>query len=270
MESPDALLARVAALCDAKLPSIEARYILGQELGQGRFSIVRLATCRRTGRQFAAKVVENSMFDDEESVEAFETEVRILRTLEHPLVVKLEEVLMCAEETYLLIELLTGGELFTQIAEEGALDEPGAKRLFAQVVIITVYLHGLGIAHRDIKPENLMFADEGRRCLKLIDFGYAGTIRAAATGAAAGGAGAGAGAGGAAGGAGAAGTPATAATARPTPAPGSEGLLTGLCGTPDYVAPEVLSWYEEGSEGQPYGLSSDVWSLGTCCLRPGW
>lgn len=83
---------RVAVLCDAHVASITERYELGEELGQGRFSIVQTATNRLTGLRCAAKVVENETFDDEENVEAFEAEVRILRTLDHPHIVRLIEV----------------------------------------------------------------------------------------------------------------------------------------------------------------------------------
>mmetsp|Transcript_15618 Transcript_15618/g.47722 ORF Transcript_15618/g.47722 Transcript_15618/m.47722 type:complete len:400 (-) Transcript_15618:256-1455(-) len=210
---------RVRSLCDAFAPTLATRYTLGKELGEGRFSLVLNATCTQTGQHFAAKEVTNDTFADEENVEAFEQEVKILKQLAHPFVVHLREVVCCAEATYIIIELLGGGELFTQLAEEGAMDEVEAQRVFAQVALATRYLHTSRIAHRDIKPENIMYVDATREQVKLIDFGYAGVVT-------------------------------------------DDQPLTGLCGTPDYVAPEVLTWYDEDKEGQPYTESADLWSLG--------
>ncbi|KAG8468786.1 hypothetical protein KFE25_007304 [Diacronema lutheri] len=138
---------RVLALCDARLSSMDERYELGAELGQGRFSTVVVATHRATGARFAAKAVDNDAFAEEETVDAFEAEVSILRAVDHPHVVRLAEVVTAQSSpcTYLLIELMRGGELFTQVLEEGPLDELRAKRLFAQVALATASLHAQAI-----------------------------------------------------------------------------------------------------------------------------
>lgn len=94
--SPDG---RVRALCDVVCTDISELYVLGDELGKGRFSTVRAAESVGSGRRYALKVVENAALNDEEHLEALEQEVRILRMLEHPYIVKLKEVVMTTEQT---------------------------------------------------------------------------------------------------------------------------------------------------------------------------
>jgi len=211
--------ARLKALADADVTSISAVYALGEELGRGRFSIVRCATHLKENVGYAVKEVENESLDDEENLEALETEIKILRKLRHPHIVNLKEVVLTDDYTYIIMELLSGGELFNRIVEKVCFPEAEAKDLFAQILTSMQYLHSLDIVHRDVKPENILYVSEGSTKVKLIDFGYAGIWKA-------------------------------------------EQPLTGLCGTPDYVAPEVLTWYDEDDVGTPYGKGSDMWSLG--------
>lgn len=168
----------------------------------------------------APQVVENSSLTDEENLEALETEIAILRQLNHPHIVSLKEVVTTPSDTYIVMELLGGGELFNRIVDDGPFPEPKAASLFAQILFAMEHLHEQNIVHRDIKPENILYIEKGGLDIKLIDFGYAGLW-----------------------------------------APDKQ--LTGLCGTPDYVAPEVLTWYDDDDEkGTPYGKGSDLWSMG--------
>eukprot|EP00307_Rebecca_sp_RCC1486_P012152 CAMPEP_0119405748 /NCGR_PEP_ID=MMETSP1335-20130426/335_1 /TAXON_ID=259385 /ORGANISM="Chrysoculter rhomboideus, Strain RCC1486" /LENGTH=347 /DNA_ID=CAMNT_0007429789 /DNA_START=100 /DNA_END=1143 /DNA_ORIENTATION=- len=214
---------RVRALSDVVAKDIAELYRMGEQLGEGRFSTVHAGEAVNTGKRFALKVVDNKTLNDEENLEALEQEVRILRMLEHPYVVKLKEVVMTNDATYMCMELLAGGELFGKIVEQGPYPEAPAAVLFAKLVIGVEFLHSKQVVHRDLKPENVLFvsgAGEQPTDIKIIDFGYAGIWTASAQ-------------------------------------------LTGLCGTPDYVSPEVISWYdEEAAKGRPYGKASDVWSMG--------
>jgi len=180
---------------------------------------VRGAVYLKEGNKYAVKVVENNSLGDEENLDALETEIAILRKLDHPHIVALKEVVVTEKETYIVMELLSGGELFNRIVEQGRFSEQAAAALFAQILLSMEYLHSLNIVHRDVKPENILYVKEGSVEIKLIDFGYAGVWEASKQ-------------------------------------------LTGLCGTPDYVAPEVLTWYEDDENGTPYGKGSDLWSLG--------
>jgi len=211
--------ARLKALADADVTNISAVYSMGEELGRGRFSVVRGAIHLKENVGYAVKEVENESLDDEENLEALETEIKILRKLRHPHIVNLKEVVTTETFTYIVMELLSGGELFHRIVEKGCFPEEEAQRLFAQILMSMNYLHEMNIVHRDVKPENILYCSTGANEIKLIDFGYAGIWSV-------------------------------------------EKPLTGLCGTPDYVAPEVLSWYDDDETGKPYGKGSDMWSMG--------
>jgi calcium/calmodulin-dependent protein kinase I len=211
---------RIKALADVEVTGIESIYTLGDELGRGRFSVVQRATHLKEQATYAIKLVKNEELEDDENMEALETEISILRKMKHPYIVQLKEVVTTDENTYLVMELLGGGELFERIVEKGAFTEEEGAALFAQILLSMEYLHKLNIVHRDVKPENILYSHRDGTDIKLIDFGYAGIWR-------------------------------------------PDQQLTGLCGTPDYVAPEVLSWYDESDEkGIPYGASSDMWSMG--------
>jgi len=210
---------RIKNLADHIVDDISKLYKLGDELGRGRFSVVNSAVHVKEQRGYAVKVVENKSLSDEENLEALETEIDILRKLNHPHIVSLKEVVVSTEDTYIVMELLSGGELFNRIVDKGPFAEAEAASLFAQILLSMEYLHSRNIVHRDVKPENILYLSSGADQIKLIDFGYAGVWAA-------------------------------------------EKPLTGLCGTPDYVAPEVLSWYDDEDNGTPYGKGSDLWSLG--------
>jgi len=210
---------RIKKLATWVLDDISKMYQLGDELGRGRFSVVQHATHLKENQSYAVKVVENKSLADDENLEALETEIDILRQLDHPYIVSLKEVVVTSKDTYIVMELLSGGELFNRIVENGSFTEAEAASLFAQILLSMEYLHSLNIVHRDVKPENILYLTEGANQIKLIDFGYAGMWS-------------------------------------------EEKPLTGLCGTPDYVAPEVLTWYEDDEHGTPYGKGSDLWSLG--------
>ena len=80
------------ALLQVRVDDVAAMYTLGDELGRGRFSVVQAATHKVEGSRYAVKVVENGTLDDEENLEALETEITILRRLSHPHIVQLKEV----------------------------------------------------------------------------------------------------------------------------------------------------------------------------------
>ena len=96
----------------------QAGYSLGEMLGEGRFSQVMLGTHNKSGQQFAVKVVEQSALEeDEEAAEALRIEVEVLkRASRHPNVVALHAVIRTPTATYLIMELMRGGELFVSVA----------------------------------------------------------------------------------------------------------------------------------------------------------
>ena len=148
--------------------------------------------------------------------EQLKREIAVMKLLKHDNIVQLKEVLHTQKHIYLILELITGGELFDKIVEAKKFDEATARKYFQQLVLGIYYCHQQGIAHRDLKPENLLV--DGNDNLKISDFGLSNLQR---------------------GGAGGGGT-----------------LLQTVCGTPNYVAPEVLK--EKGYNG----ITADIWSCG--------
>ena len=99
-------------------------------------------------------------------------EVSITKLIQHPRVVQLYEVLASKTKIYLVLELVTGGELFDLLAKEKKFGEVKARHFFKQLVDGIMCCHGKGIVHRDIKLENLLLDANGD--LKISDFGLSG------------------------------------------------------------------------------------------------
>jgi len=170
--------------------------------------------------------------EDEEALEMLEAEVLALRRAAGaPNVVKLHQVVESADAIWLAMERVPGRELFEVVEERGALPSAFVGSLMKQLLAALTALADLGVVHRDVKPENMMVSEEhtDSPVLTLIDFGYAALL-----------------------------------------GEGGEGTqeLSGVAGSPEYAAPEVLSWLEvEADEtgtafGEPYDAGCDVWSVG--------
>ncbi|EKX53911.1 hypothetical protein GUITHDRAFT_63893 [Guillardia theta CCMP2712] len=163
------------------------------------------------------EMMKSNVKKDEE--EHLKEEVRISTIVgSHDNIVYLKEFVENKDRYYLVLEYLSGGELFDRIVEAdgGHFTEKDASRIMQQVMSALNYLHGKKIAHRDLKPENFLLVDNSpvkQARIKIADFGFACSAEG----------------------------------------PNS---LQGLCGSPGYVAPEVLK------EKDGYGLPVDMWSMG--------
>lgn len=106
-----------------------------------------------------------------DELEAIKSEVQILNTLDHPNIVKYYETYDDPKNIYLVMEHISGGELFDKIAkqENQVFTESQAAEYMKELFGALAHMHAQGIVHRDIKPENIML-DESES-LKLIDFG---------------------------------------------------------------------------------------------------
>ena len=99
--------------------------------------------------------------------------MRLLQSVSHPNIIRLEEVIDCPAMLVLVLELAEGGELFEQMLRKTVLDEATAKFYFQQMSSAIAYLHDRKICHRDLKPENVLLcsAEDQNPVLKLTDLG---------------------------------------------------------------------------------------------------
>jgi len=185
---------------------------LAEELGRGGFSIVNRCVNKNTGDSFAVKIIAKNQSEDE--INLLKREIDIMSKLKHDHIIQLFDVYDEHDNIYLILELVTGGELFDQIINKGSYSEQDAVNIIKQILEAVSYLHSHGIAHRDLKPENILVTGDNNDVIKVSDFGLSKDF-------------------------------------------GKEKLKTA-CGTPDYVAPEVL-------RGGSYDNTVDVWSIGVIC-----
>ncbi|NXP40680.1 KPSH1 kinase, partial [Leiothrix lutea] len=150
-----------------------------------------------------------------EGREVCESELSVLRRVRHTNIIQLIEVFETQDRVYMVMELATGGELFDRIIAKGSFTERDATRVLQMVLDGVRYLHTLGITHRDLKPENLLYYHPGTDSKIMI-------------------------------------TDFGLASARKK---GDDCLMKTTCGTPEYIAPEILV-------RKPYTNSVDMWALG--------
>jgi len=201
-----------------KKSDIESVYQFEEKLGTGSFAVVKRAVNKLTGDVVAIKIIEKKTLSPQE-LETLTEEVDILQKIDHMHIVKLYDIYETKDHLYMVMELLKGGELFDNIVQKGTYSEKEAAAVMRQILEAVQYLHNRGIAHRDLKPENLIYQEDPDRypCarVKITDFGLAKYLGHDA----------------------------------------STGLMKTACGTPGYVAPEIL-------KGMKYTESIDIWSLG--------
>ena len=193
------------------LGDIAKSYTFGKQLGKGNFSGVSLAVKKSNNETYAIKSINKSKILS--IFNSVESEINLLRSLNHPNIVKLCEVYEDDLYVHLVLEYLAGGELFHLSKKKVLYTEQEVLKIIKPVMEALRYLHSKNIVHRDIKPGNLMFCKpESTSTTKIIDFGLATVVN-----------------------------------------PKVPERLR--CGSPGYIAPEVLN-----SLG--YGSKADVFSMG--------
>jgi len=207
--------------------ALEKYYTVSKKvLGTGSFAVVKLCTDKRTGNQYALKIINKKSIQGRETM--LTTELNVLKKVDHPNVVALHDLFETKNAVYIITDLASGGELFTELLLQRSFTEKDAAHLIRQVLEGVAYLHDHEIVHRDLKPENLLFKDKGENPrLMITDFGLSKILR------------------------------------------NHNDILMTACGTPGYVAPEVLS---QVGHGKPV----DLWSIGVimytllCGYAPFW
>ncbi|ETW05679.1 CAMK/CDPK protein kinase [Aphanomyces invadans] len=144
-----------------------------KELGHGHYGTVRIGTHKITGTKVAIKTIPKVKVSRPETLRR---EIEILRTVDHPNIIKLFEVFEDTRHLHLVTELCTGGELFDRIIARGHYTEADAAKLVRKILDAVKHCHDREICHRDLKPENFLFATKDEAAeLKVIDFGLSRT-----------------------------------------------------------------------------------------------
>ncbi|KAG8483591.1 hypothetical protein CXB51_022467 [Gossypium anomalum] len=198
-------------------PKIKGRvgkYQVGRTIGEGTFAKVKFARNSETGEPVALKILDKDKVLKHKMAEQIKREIATMKLIKHPNVIRLHEVMASKTKIFIVLEFVTGGELFDKIVNHGRMIENEARRYFQQLINAVDYCHSRGVYHRDLKPENLLLDAYGN--LKVSDFGLSALSQQVR----------------------------------------DDGLFHTACGTPNYVAPEVLD--DQGYDG----AMADLWSCG--------
>ncbi|XP_072906883.1 serine/threonine-protein kinase MARK1 isoform X6 [Hemitrygon akajei] len=153
-------------------------YRLLKTIGKGNFAKVKLARHVPTGREVAVKIIDKTQLNPtslqkiklSKRFNKLFREVRIMKILNHPNIVKLFEVIETEKTLYLIMEYASGGEVFDYLVAHGRMKEKEARAKFRQIVSSVEYCHQKCIVHRDLKAENLLL--DADMNIKIADFGF--------------------------------------------------------------------------------------------------
>jgi len=189
-------------------------------VGEGAHAKVMQVAEKSTGRMMAMKVLNKRKVIDMGQVDNIMIERRVLEQINHPFFVNLHYAFQTKDKLYLLLDFCTGGELFYHMKNEVRFSVTRCCLYAAEISCGLDHMHSMGIIYRDLKPENLLIDTEGH--IRFADFGMC--KRALMGG-----------------------------------STGGRERATSVCGTPEYMAPEVI----QGNGKQEYSKGVDWWALGT-------
>ncbi|RXN33682.1 serine threonine- kinase BRSK1-like isoform X1 [Labeo rohita] len=153
-------------------------YRLEKTLGKGQtvnffyrvVGLVKLGVHCITGQKVAIKIVNREKLSESVLMKV-EREIAILKLIEHPHVLKLYDVYENNKYLYLVLEHVSGGELFDYLVKKGRLTPKEARKFFRQIISALDFCHSHSICHRDLKPENLLLDEKNN--IRIADFGMA-------------------------------------------------------------------------------------------------
>ncbi|KAJ7344437.1 hypothetical protein JRQ81_000387 [Phrynocephalus forsythii] len=200
--------------------AIQQIYSFGRKLGQGSFGVVIEVTHKETGVKWAIKKVNREKAGSS-AVKLLEREVSILKTVNHEHIIHLEEVFETPKRVYLVMELCEDGELKEILQKRGQFTENETRHIIQSLASAIAYLHRKDIVHRDLKLENILVKssdidEENEMKLNIKVTDFGLAVQKMG---------------------------------------GSESMFQSTCGTPTYMAPEVISAHD-------YSQQCDVWSIG--------
>ncbi|XP_039643990.1 serine/threonine-protein kinase BRSK1 isoform X7 [Perca fluviatilis] len=145
-------------------------YRLEKTLGKGQTGLVKLGVHCITSQKVAIKIVNREKLSESVLMKV-EREIAILKLIEHPHVLKLHDVYENNKYLYLVLEHVSGGELFDYLVKKGRLTPKEARKFFRQIISALDFCHSHSICHRDLKPENLLLDEKNN--IRIADFGMA-------------------------------------------------------------------------------------------------
>uniref|UniRef100_A0A7N6A3M3 Protein kinase domain-containing protein n=1 Tax=Anabas testudineus TaxID=64144 RepID=A0A7N6A3M3_ANATE len=145
-------------------------YRLEKTLGKGQTGLVKLGVHCVTCQKVAIKIVNREKLSESVLMKV-EREIAILKLIEHPHVLKLHDVYENKKYLYLVLEHVSGGELFDYLVKKGRLTPKEARKFFRQIISALDFCHSHSICHRDLKPENLLLDEKNN--IRIADFGMA-------------------------------------------------------------------------------------------------
>ncbi|XP_063798879.1 serine/threonine-protein kinase BRSK1 isoform X3 [Pseudophryne corroboree] len=145
-------------------------YRLEKTLGKGQTGLVKLGVHCITAQKVAIKIVNREKLSESVLMKV-EREIAILKLIEHPHVLKLHDVYENKKYLYLVLEHVSGGELFDYLVKKGRLTPKEARKFFRQIISALDFCHSYSICHRDLKPENLLLDEKNN--IRIADFGMA-------------------------------------------------------------------------------------------------
>jgi len=182
------------------------KYDLYKTLGQGAFGKVKYAINKETNEAVAIKYLDKEKIQANNMGVQIKREISIMKKINHKNVIHVKDIFATNSKIFIVMELVEGGELFDAISKHGKFSEEKTRFYFCQLLEALTYCHSNGICHRDLKPENILLDRDGN--LKISDFGlatlYVGDNSEEGSSA-------------------------------------RRELLQTTCGTPNYIAPEVLA-----------------------------
>ncbi|XP_021926347.1 serine/threonine-protein kinase BRSK2 isoform X3 [Zootermopsis nevadensis] len=143
---------------------------LEKTLGKGQTGLVKLGVHCVMGRKVAIKIINREKLSESVLMKV-EREIAIMKLIDHPHVLGLSDVYENKKYLYLVLEHVSGGELFDYLVKKGRLTPKEARRFFRQIISALDFCHSHSICHRDLKPENLLLDEKNN--IKIADFGMA-------------------------------------------------------------------------------------------------
>ncbi|XP_007901898.1 5'-AMP-activated protein kinase catalytic subunit alpha-2 [Callorhinchus milii] len=144
-------------------------YVLGDTLGVGTFGKVKIGEHQLTGHKVAVKILNRQKIRNLDVVVKIKREIQNLKLFRHPHIIKLYQVISTPTDFFMVMEYVSGGELFDYICKNGRVQETEACRLFQQIISGVDYCHRHMVVHRDLKPENVLL--DAHMNAKIADFG---------------------------------------------------------------------------------------------------